>query len=614
MSTRNLKLKLAVDQRIKFDEVIIQLHTFGYERVSVIQSFGQFSVAGGLIKVYSAASINPVAIDFFGDQIDKIYSFDLPTNKRMKNLDCVEIPDNVIEIDGNKICYGDLVVHINHGIGIYRGKILKKIGSSEKEFFAIEYANGDQLFLPPKMQEKISKYLGISRRTPRLSRLGSTVWEKRKKKIQESIWVLAKDLLEVYAKREIVSRPKYKIDLEWDQKLKNSFQHFETPDQETAIKEIYRDLEKGTPMDRLLVGDVGFGKTEVAVRAAAQVMNNAAQAAILAPTTVLSRQHFVTISQRLKDFPIRIVELSRFVSEEKQEEIIRDIFQGKIDLIIGTHRLLQADIHFNNLGLLIVDEEQRFGVKDKEKLKVLKNDIDILSLSATPIPRTLFISLSGIRKISLIKMPPAGRIPIKTIVEKYDGEKIKKYISDELARKGQIYFLHNDIKTIQARADEFQRYFPKIKIAIAHGQMSEEKLASTMAEFASGKISILFCSTIIENGLDIPTVNTLVVEDAENFGLSQLYQIRGRIGRGNREAFAYFTFKKNLAGNAYKRLQVLAEKTDLGSGFDIAYCDLEIRGGGNILGRQQHGNMEELGLVLYTKLLNQAVEKLKTNH
>jgi len=611
MSIKFQKLKLSIGQKIKFDEVIIQLHNLGYERVEHLNNFGQFLVTGGLIKIYSAAVINPVIVDFFGNQIEKIYSYNLATNTKIDNLQMIDIPDNIIEIDGNLIRYGDLVVHVNHGIGIYRGKILKKINQKIKEFIAIEYLNGDYLYLPLNIIDKITKYLGVSRRVPRLSRLGSIVWEKTKKKVEASIWALAKELLEVYAKREIIKRKRYHIDWDWDQKLRATFEHFETPDQERTITEIYSDLEHGIPMDRLLVGDVGFGKTEVAVRAAAQVISNGAQVAILAPTTILSRQHLVTIAERLKDFPVKVAELSRFVSQEKQKGIIEDLSLGKIDLIVGTHRLLKQDICFRNLGLLVIDEEQRFGVKDKERLKGLKNDVDVLSLSATPIPRTLFIALSGIRQISIIKTPPAGRISIQTHVEKYQVERAKEYISRELKRGGQVYFLHNDIKTIEAKAKEFERYFPKAVVAIAHGQMPEEKLATTMAEFAAGGIDILFCSTIIENGLDIPTVNTLITEDADNFGLSQLYQIRGRIGRGKNQAFAYFTFKKNLVGNAYKRLQILVEKTDLGSGFDIAYSDLEIRGGGNILGRQQHGNMEELGLILYTKLLNQAVERLK---
>jgi len=594
------------------DEVIIQLHTFGYDRVEYLSNFGQFSVIGGLIKVYSSTNFYPVAVDFFGDQIDQIYSFDISSNSKKEKIEMLEIPDNKIQLDENIVKPGELIVHIDHGIGIYRGRILKKFGTGFKQFLALEYANGDFLYLPEKVIFKLTKYMGVSRRLPRLSRLGSTVWEKTRKKIEESIYALAKELLAVYAKRELIIRPKYHIDHSWDKKLKDSFRHTETPDQEKAIAEIYQDLELGRPMDRLLIGDVGFGKTEVAVRAAAQVIENGGQVAILAPTTILSRQHFVTITDRLKDLPIEVAELSRFVKKVDQEKIVRGLKSGQIDLIIGTHRLIKSDIAFKKLELLIIDEKQRFGVKDKEKLKGLKNDVDVLSLSATPIPRTLFISLSGIRQLSVIKTPPAGRRPIETKIEKYDEKKIQGYISSELNRGGQVYFLHNDVKTIEARAVEFRRIFPKANIAVGHGQMPEEKLSGVMADFAAKKIDVLFCSTIIENGLDIQTANTLIVENADNFGLSQLYQIRGRIGRGENQAFSYFTYKKNLVGNAYKRLQTLDEKTDLGSGFDIAYSDLEIRGGGNILGREQHGNMEELGLILYTRLLNQAVDRLKS--
>ncbi|MCX6812170.1 MAG: helicase-related protein [Candidatus Berkelbacteria bacterium] len=604
-------LEFSVGKSINFDQVVILLHTFGYIRIEKLTDFGQFSVDGGVIKVYSPFSLDPIAIDFFGNQIDKIYKFKILSNKKIYELSSVIIESNITEVDGGKIKNGDLIVHINQGIGIYRGKILKKVGLELKKFIAIEYANNDRLFLPESQIEKITRYLGISRRQPRLSRLGSVVWEKSKKKIEQSIYQLAKELLEVYAKREISRREKYKIDYEWDDKLKKSFAHQETPDQEKSLSEIYQDLEKGIPMDRLLIGDVGFGKTEVAVRAAAQVISNDKQVAILAPTTILSRQHFATITERLKDFPVKVAELSRFVKKNAQNEIVKNISSGSVDLIIGTHRLLGADIKFKNLGLLIIDEEQRFGVKDKEKLKKYKNDVDVLSLSATPIPRTLFISLSGIRQISVIKTAPKNRRPIKTTVEKYQKEKVLQYLKFEIKRFGKVYFLHNDVKTIEARAVEFRKLLPKNIIAVAHGQMPEEKLSAVMADFAAGKIDVLICSTIIENGLDVELANTLIVEECDRFGLSQLYQIRGRIGRGKNQARAYFTYRKNLVGNAYKRLTALAEKTELGSGFDIAFSDLEIRGGGNILGRQQHGNMEELGLILYTKLLNQAVKKLK---
>lgn len=610
MSTAE-KVTVKINTNMKFNELIILLHTYGYNRVNKVTDWGDFSVTGGLLKIYSSACSDPVAIDFFDNIVDSIYSFDVATNQKIKKFEQITFELNLIDLDDQKVRLGDIVVHIDHGIGVFKGKILKKIGNDYKKFLKIEFANNDALFLPEKIKSKLTKYTGIGRKKPKLSRLGSNVWENRRKKIEQSILKLAKELLDVYAKRELVKRQKYIIDKKTDEKLRKSFKHSETPDQEKAIQEIYDDLEKGIPMDRLLIGDVGFGKTEVAIRAAMQIIENGGQVAILAPTTILSRQHFVTISERLKDTGIKIAELSRFISLNKQSSIISDLKSGGIDLVVGTHKIIRSEIEFKNLGLLIVDEEQRFGVRDKEKLKKFKNDIDILSLSATPIPRTLFISLSGIRQLSVIKTPPVGRRQIETKIEKYEKEKIKKYISFELERKGQVYFLHNNVKTIEARANEYKKLFTNAVIGVGHGQMSEEKLAQVMADFATGKIDILFCSTIIENGLDVQNANTLIVEECENFGLSQLYQIRGRIGRGADQAYSYFTYKKNLVGNAYKRMQALVEKTELGSGFDIAYSDLEIRGGGNILGREQHGNMEELGLILYTKLLNQMVEKLK---
>lgn len=612
MSTQKENLKLIRGKSSRIDEVVIQFHKLGYERVENIYDFGQFSVSGGCVKIFSIFDKNPTTIDFWGNEIDAIYSYNLTTKKKIKNVESLIIPNNLGDFDGEKIRPGELVVHDDHGIGIFRGKVIKSFKEEKKIFFKIEYLNNDCLFVPEKVKEKITKYQGINRKKPRLSRLGSAVWSKTKKRVEESIIQMAKDLLEVYAKRELVVKSKkVRIDQEWDKQLTDTFEHIETPDQETAIKQIYNDLEKEIPMDRLLVGDVGFGKTEVAIRAATQVINNGLQAIILAPTTILSRQHYKTIFKRLEQFPIKISELSRFLSSEKQKEVIDNFSTGKIDLLIGTHKILNAKINYQNLGLLIIDEEQKFGVKDKEKIKSLKNSIDILSMSATPIPRTLFISMSGIRDISAIKTPPKNRKPIITKVEKYSDSKVKSYIKNEINRGGQVYFLHNDVATIQGKAKKIKNLVPKAKVGIAHGQLSESNLASAMSDFATGDIDVLVCSTIIENGLDIPTVNTLIVEECDRFGLSQLYQIRGRIGRGINQAYAYLTYKNKLVGNAYKRLQVLAEKSELGNGFDIAFSDLEIRGGGNILGREQHGNMEELGLVLYTRLLKQAVDRIK---
>lgn len=612
MSTKNTEIKISVGDGIKYDEVIIQFHNFGYERVDKVFAWGQFSTVGDTIKIFSSVETNPVAIEFWGNQVESIYTYTLIDNKKNKKISSIEIPDNNLYFEKKIISPGGLIVHEDHGIGIYKGKILKSINNKNKQFFKIEYANNDSLFVPENMVAKITIYQGIGRRHPRLSRLGSPVWKKTKKKIEESILLLARELLQVYAKRKLIKKnQKIIIDKKWDKKLADTFEHIETPDQETAIAEIYSDLQSENPMDRLLVGDVGFGKTEVAIRAATQVINNGMQVIILAPTTILSRQHYKTISKRLVDFPIKVAELSRFIPADQQKQVLEGVSAGSIDFLIGTHKILSSKLKYKNLGLLIIDEEQKFGVKDKDDIKSIKSDVDVLSMSATPIPRTLFISLSGIRQISTIKTPPKNRKPIITKVEKYDEGKIKEYIQSEINRGGQVYFLHNDVKTIQSRTEKIRKIFPDINVAYAHGQMSENALASTMAGFAAGEIDVLVCSTIIENGLDIPSVNTLIVENTDHFGLSQLYQLRGRIGRGIHQANAYFTYKNKLEGNAFKRLESLAEKTELGSGFDIAFSDLEIRGGGNILGREQHGNMEELGLILYTKLLSQAVSKLK---
>ena len=597
---------------MKYDEVIIQLHNFGYERVTDISFFGQFSVKGSIIQFWSADYSDPISIDFFADNIEKIWLYNLQTKNKIENINEVNIINNKIISTDGEIRIGELVVHIDHGIGIYQGIINKKIGTKVLKYYLLEYANGDELFVPLDKVEKISKYLGISRSHPRLSRLGSKVWEKTKDKVKESIYKLAKELLQVYAQRELIKRPAYKIDFDWDKVIKSSFKHKETPDQEKALKDIYSDLEKDIPMDRLLIGDVGFGKTEVALRTAVQVIRNGKQVVLLAPTTILSRQHCATLKKRLEDFPIKIAELSRFVTKNNQSDIVNDIKNGAVDLAIGTHRLLSSDIKFKNLGLLIVDEEQRFGVKDKEKIKKITHAVDVLSLSATPIPRTLFMSLSGIRQMSAIKTPPKGRKAITTKIEKRDDKNILEHLKFEIDRGGQVYFLHNNVATLQAEANKFQKLLPKARIDFAHGQMTEDRLSEVMSDFATGEIQVLFCSTIIENGLDIENANTLIVDESERFGLSQLYQIRGRIGRGENQAFAYFTFKKRPEGNAFRRLQSLVENSDLGSGFNIAFSDLEIRGGGNILGREQHGNMEEIGLVLYTQLLNLAVERLKS--
>ena len=607
------KLKLKVGKCHTFDDIILQLTDIGYERIEKLANSGQFLVFGGNLSIYPIDLVHPIRVEMFGNEIERIYQYDQNLGKKIKVISKIEILPNVLIIDDkNKIKPGNLVVHVDHGIGIFSHFQYKKISNKYVLYIVLRYINNDQLYVPIKLIDKISPYVGVGRRKPKLSRLGSKSWKKNYKKTYENILLFARELLKIYAGRKIVRRDNWKIFKDWNEEIIKTFGYIDTPDQGKAIVQIFSGLQKKIPIDYLICGDVGFGKTEVAIRVATQACANGYQVAMLVPTTVLTEQHFVMLENRFKNLPITISHLSRFVESEKQKSIIKDIEKGKIDIVVATHKLLGKSIKFKNLGLLIIDEEQKFGVKQKERLKQLKVNLDVLSLTATPIPRTLFMTLSGLRDISQINSVPKGRKLILTKVKKYDDVIIKKYINKELDRNGQVYYLHNEVRTIEGVRNKIKKMFPRKVVEVAHGQMNEKILAQTMSNFAAGKIDILVCSTIIENGLDLPRVNTLIVEDADKFGLSQLYQIRGRIGRSPRQAYALFTYKdKKITDNAYKRLKTLLENTELGTGYNIALSDLEIRGGGNVLGREQHGNMEAVGLVLYTKLLNKVIEKLK---
>lgn len=607
------ELFLKVGSYHTLSDLTVELIDFGYERVAGALHSGEFSVLGGNFAIFPVNYTSPVNAEFFGNEIDRMYIFDSRTGKAEQKIKSIIIRPNFLYLnDGVKIKLGDYVVHDDHGIGQFNGLVTRKLGKDEHCYVALNYLNEDKLYVPLELKEKISPYIGIGRKRPKLNRLGSQTWKKTYKKTYENIIILARELLQIYAKREIVKREPWKSNLEWDSQLKKTFGHAETVDQEKAIAEVFKDLKKDIPMDRLICGDVGFGKTEIAIRAATQACANGFQVAILVPTTILCEQHFVMLKKRFSSLPVNIAHISRLVENKAQSEIINSLKQGSIDIVVGTHRLFGRDLKFKNLGLLIVDEEQKFGVKDKEKLKKIKTELNVLTLTATPIPRTLFMGLSGIRDISLIGVAPKGRKGIDTKVEKYDESLIKHYIEREIERRGQIYYLHNEVRTIGATKNKLQKLFLDLKVEVAHGQMSEKALANAMSQFADGKIDILVCSTIIENGLDLANANTLIVENSDRFGLSQLYQIRGRIGRSEKQAYALFTHKdKKITDNAFKRLKALIENTELGSGYNIALSDLEIRGGGNVLGKEQHGNMEAVGLVLYTKLLNKAVEKIK---
>lgn len=505
---------------------------------------------------------------------------------------------------------GDYVVHLDHGIGRFTGMSKHEIEGIIKEYFVVQYDEGDKISVPVETADKLSKYIGIAH--PKLHRLSGGHWYQLTRKVKQEAKVLAQELLKIYAKREMIKIKPFAKNLPEEAELEKTFQYKETPDQAKAIAAVKHDLEQETPMDRLICGDVGFGKTEVAVRAAFKAVINKKQVALLSPTTILTQQHYDTFKARLDKFPVKIGILSRFESDKEQTDTIEKLKSGLIDIVIGTHRLLSSDVNFKNLGLIIIDEEQRFGVKAKEKLKSYRTHAHILTLTATPIPRTLNIALSGVRDVSIIETPPEGRLPINTVIETYSEEIIKKSITLELKRNGQVYYLHNKVETIALAARDLKKLIPQAKIGIAHGRLPEKELAKAMGDFDTRKTNILVCSTIIENGLDLPNVNTMIVDNSTNFGLAQLYQLRGRIGRGHRQAFSYFLFhRKNLKGNAKKRLQALMQAKKLGSGFQLALRDLEIRGAGNILGKEQHGKVSAIGLSLYTRLLAQAIEELK---
>jgi len=510
---------------------------------------------------------------------------------------------------------GDYVVHYDHGIGkfIDFGKPPKT--RTKEDFMIIEYANDDKLYVPLNQIHKISPYIAPTNKLPKLNSLGSEKWTKSKQKAQESALKWARELLTIYAERELSPGIKYSKDNDWEKDLEGSFPFKETADQSSAIKLIKNKMESKNPMDVLLCGDVGFGKTEVAIRAAFKAVCNGKQVAVVAPTTILTQQHQETFKNRLSAFPVSIEYLSRFKTKQEQKIITKNINDGSIDICIGTHRIIQDDIKFKNIGLLIIDEEQRFGVKQKEKIKSKYPNIDIITMTATPIPRTLYMAISGIKDLYSINTPPEQRLPVETIINEYDETLIKDSINNELNRGGQVFFLHNRVETIQIVLKQLKNLIPNASIKIAHGQMHESDLEETMIDFANKKIDILCCTTIIESGLDLPNVNTLIVNNAHRFGLSQLYQLRGRVGRSEKQGYSYFLIPKytKLTYESEKRLQALEESIELGSGYKIAMRDLEIRGAGNILGKEQSGHVISIGLNLYSKLITEAKNILANN-
>ncbi len=508
---------------------------------------------------------------------------------------------------------GDFVVHTDFGIGLYRG--LKKISvrKIENDFLVIEYLDGDKLYLPVNSLEKIQRYLGPDGYVPRIDRMGGASWEAVKEKVKKSVREYAEELVAVYAAREALERKSFSPPDRLYEEFCSTFEFEETPDQVKAIEDINLDMDDYRPMDRLICGDAGFGKTEVAIRSAFRAVMDGKQVAVLVPTTILAEQHYRTFARRFRDFPVRVEVLNRFRKAAEQKQIVEELKNQKVDIIVGTHRLLQKDVEFKDLGLVIIDEEQRFGVAHKEKLKKMRTLVDVLTLSATPIPRTLHLSLVGIRDLSIINTPPQDRLSIKTFVLEFDEEAVKTAIEKELARQGQIFFVHDRVRSIYSIARLVQRLVPQARVGVVHGQMKAADIEKAMTRFIRQECDVLVCTTIIGSGLDIPSANTIIINRAEKFGLAQLYQIRGRVGRSNQEAFAYLLLPKGvmLSREAMKRLQVIKEFAEPGSGFRIAYNDLEIRGGGNLLGISQSGHVSAVGYELYTELMEKTIREIK---
>ncbi|EPF46391.1 transcription-repair coupling factor [Treponema vincentii F0403] len=508
---------------------------------------------------------------------------------------------------------GDYVVHVNYGIGQFKGIERVKALGHERDYINLLYAQDETVFIPIEQANLVQRYIGNEGEAPRLDIIGSKAWENRKNKVKKSVEDIADKLIDLYSRRKAAAGFAFAKDNEWQTAFEAAFPYEETEDQLTCIADVKTDMEKPVPMDRLICGDVGYGKTEIAMRAAFKAVMSGKQAAFLAPTTILAEQHFETFQERFQKFPVKLARLSRFVSKAEQKKVLNQLKNGELDIVIGTHRVIQKDVQFKDLGLMIVDEEQRFGVKDKERLKQMKTNIDCLSLSATPIPRTLHISLLKIRDMSLLTTPPQNRRPVETVISPFDSERIAQAIRFEVDRGGQVFYLHNRVESLEETRYKIQQLIPEVLIDIAHGQMSATELEDIFRRFNMGGFHVLIATTIIENGIDIPNANTIIIDRADMYGVSQLYQLRGRVGRSDRKAYAYLLYPENkaLSEVAMKRLQVISDFTELGSGFKIAMKDMEIRGAGNLLGKEQSGDIYSVGFDLYLRLLEEAVERLQ---
>jgi len=624
-------LKIYRGRAIDPEEMYRALIRLGYHRVGAITEEGDFSVKGENIFIFPATFEYPIRIELTHNKIEGIKTIDIVSYKAISEHKMVMVLpisgmlrrrkyrpsrarkendpiDSFVDIEPN-----DYVVHLDYGIGRYLGiKRLKERGGFQ-DHLVIEYKDADKLYVPFDDLNKVQKYIGFERKPPKLYRMGSRKWSEAKERARKSARRVAFDILETQAKRKTGKGYAYSRDTDWQRSLEEFFPHKETKGQLKATEELKRDMENPAPMDRLLCGDVGYGKTEVALRAAFKAVMDNKQVAVLVPTTILAEQHYLTFTERMKEFPVNTEMLSRFRTKAEQKNILEALSEGKVDIIIGTHRLLSGDVRFKDLGLVVIDEEQRFGVKHKEHLKKLRLVVDVLTLTATPIPRTLYLALMGGRDISIVDTPPLERLSVETHTIEFDLGLIRAAVEKEIKRKGQVYFVHNRIHGIEKIYSKLTKVLTGVNMRVAHGRMNERELEETMGQFIKGKIDVLLSTTIIGSGIDIPNANTIFINDADRFGLADLYQLRGRVGRFNRRAFCYLIVgnKKSLTGDVAKRLHTIKKYQELGSGFKIAMQDLQIRGAGNLLGHEQHGYIESVGFDFYCRLLRTAIEALK---
>jgi transcription-repair coupling factor (superfamily II helicase) len=617
-------LEFLAGQKVNIDQVLQTLVAFGYTRATKVFREGEFAMRGGVLDIYPANFELPLRFVLDDDTVIAIHGFDpitaenidehtivlvLPFKTSSKSVFSSDVPlNNFVDIR-----QGDYVVHNHHGIGRFIGIKEFDFDARTKEHLVIEYKDGDKLFVPKQDIHLVQKYVSFTKRPTRLHKLGSKEWLATRRAVEKKLRHLAAELLRTQALRAQLAGFAFSKDNEWQKEFEAKFPYIETPDQFKSTIQTKADMESLRPMDRLICGDVGYGKTEVAMRAAFKAVMDYKQVAILVPTTILAEQHYYNFSKRLEGFPIKVGMLSRFRTRLEQKMIVKETSEGKVDILIGTHRLLSKDVSFKDLGLVIIDEEQRFGVKSKERLKHFRLLADVMTLTATPIPRTLYMALSGARDMSVISTPPTNRLAVKTQIIGYDDKIIQEAIERELARHGQVFFLHNRVDNIERIAKHIQKLVPQARLAVGHGQMSARFLEEIMLKFLKHEIDILVCTTIIESGIDVPTANTLIVNRADKFGLADLHQLRGRVGRLDVQAYAYFIVPKlELQSEITRqRLKAIEKHSDLGAGFHIAFEDLQIRGAGNLLGAQQHGFITSIGFDLYCRLLKESIEHLK---